>query len=125
MKSNELLQTYIISRYGSIENFAQESGMLLSNLNSVLLIDRISGEIGIGLEILEKLNITVTDFIFAGEINKYKKTQPKFASEEDKLKTKLKIEEAKNEIFNKCKKLSESEKNKVSEYIVSLLTYLE
>jgi len=117
MGTNKILYEYILKKYGDVVNFAYMSGIPSIDLNAVLLKDNISTEIGMGLNLCKVLNIDIEKMVFNNQIKDFKhETSAGILPKIDKA-DEAKI---KNEIYNKCMRLSEIEKKKVLEYICSI-----
>ena len=125
MNLNRILYDYIVERYGSVVDFSDESGISLIDLNAVLLKENVFEEIGIGLNLCEILNIDVEEIVTNGEIKERerekkgrenKRTVPGSAGGGKTAKN------IKNEIYAKCMRLSELEKQMVLDYIASMST---
>jgi len=123
LNMNKVLYDYIVKKYESVVNFSIESGISLIDLNAVLLKENISKEIGIGLHLCEILNIDIDELVFNGQIKELKRRKnirnsDRFEKTERFEKfMEADNEEAKNEIYGKCMRLSENEKKAVLEYI--------
>jgi len=133
MDTNKVLYDYIVRKYGNVVNFSKKSGISLIDLNAALLKDNISEEIGIGFDLCSLLNIDMEEIAVnnrvrqAGTFDKAKKAKnTRVYKKSDKLRKTGKQENQgdiaeKNKIREKCVRLSELEKQKVSEYMDGFL----
>jgi len=130
METNKVLFDYIMEHYGSVINFEDMSGISRIDVNAVLLKDNVSDEIGIGLKLCKALNIDIEKLVLENQIVEIEDVKPAHVPEKsDKpvrsgksnRPVKPNNAAAKNEIYNKCMRLSEIEKRKVLDYIENIL----
>jgi len=117
MDINRVLFDYIVENYGDAKNLSDKSGIPPIELNAVLLKDNVLENICIGLDLFRILNIDVDEIVFSNQIKESAKNINAGISEESEYAVKA----VKNEIYNKCIRLSEIEKKKVLEYIDGIL----
>jgi len=134
MNLNRVLYDYIVKRYGSVVDFAKESGISLIDLNAVLLKENVFEEIGMGFNLCGILNIDVEELVLNGQVKEKKESKESKKSKKEKEKEKEKgkeitrvvsgggktVKTAKNEIYAQCIRLSESEKIRVLEYMTDI-----
>jgi len=121
MDSSKVLCDYIVERYGSVDDFAKESGIPSIDLSAVLLKDHVSAEICIGINLCEKLNIDIEEFVFNSQIKELKEAKETKRAQVSPKAKKSDETAAKNEIYSKCMRLSELEKLRVLDYIDGIL----
>jgi len=124
MDVNRVLYDCIVGQYGNVVDFSDKSGIPPIELNAVLLKDNVFEEIAMGMNLCRILNIDIDEIVFNSKIKeaaygKYAGISNSSVEAEENRKNDEAA--AKNEIYNKCMRLSEIEKKKVLEYIDGII----